>query len=170
MNIKKYDLPFYQFNWSHPFAIIGNGESGSAYQFNPDEINLICINRAIARQKRGSIAATMYHHTDFMTGWIAKYLPDRGIDLLTIRLQDIASYRLHGGDTLNMIVQYVVERMPAGGTVYLSGVDFGYSRNEGGGRKDWQPQIDRLAFCQGVAVRRGVKIVLLCENPRLAFL
>lgn len=164
MEITVHSISDYPFDFSKDFAIIGDGPSGGQYQFTPGALEVVCVNKAIVRQSSCRTVCTVEMHRDYISKHIRNHLEGRAgvFNLVLIFNADIARHQLHGGNSLNMLVQYVTERIAPGRTIFLAGVDMTVE-------KDWGPEIERLEYCAFIAAQRKVKIVMMCENDRLYF-
>lgn len=162
------EVPFDFINPHKPVILVGDGESGSAAQYNRDDYNLICINHAHTRQ-RGPAIVTLWWHTQEILDSLQCYsqadvFPSAFIN---IAMDDVRVYGLRSGNTLNMFLQYIVQRWEKI-DVYLAGVD--HTVDRAGKKRDWKLEIEGISYCNWIAGKKGSGIFNTSINKNLGFL
>jgi hypothetical protein len=168
--VQKWNLPAFPINYNQDFAVIGDGESAGCHEYNPKVIKIFAINRSlrfIANMQNTVDVLTMYHHEEYMVDYLNHNYSMQTLNLIIIQLFDIRKHHLPSGDTANMLIHYLVQKMKSWGVrdkkIYLTGFDYSY-------KKDWKPQIKSLKYCQIMAEYNNIDIICTSENKRLPFL
>jgi hypothetical protein len=155
--VRAFNLQSYSFDWTKDFVVIGSGPSAGRYQFDPEKINVFCINRSILKVPDAHAAVTLSNHAGIVKRWAERV---GCVNLIVIRNKEIWKYKLIAGDSLDLFVRFLVKRMPPGKNIFIEGVEMSYL-------KKWAYQVNNLRSTVIEAENRRIGIYKLCRNPLL---
>lgn len=154
--VNLFNLQSFPFDYSKNFAIIGGGPSARGAKYG-DDIQVLAVNAGIFYYPKAGAAVTLHYHEDLMKRRLERL---GGGNLVIIRNKDIWECRLCHGDSLDLLVRFLVKRMPGGKDIFISGIDQNTPRR-------WDFQNNRLKETVIAAEYKKIKIWKTCRNPRL---
>lgn len=162
MSIKKFTFQTFPFDLTKDVVIVGDGPSLDRWIFDPDKINLFCINHSIRGQPLCRNVGTLDVHENLIENHIKKVAPGRDVNLILTTMEELFKHKLKEGSGISLF-GHIIATIYRNTNIYLVGVDMSIKKN-------WNAEINGWRYADFIARKRGNRIIRLCENPRLDFL